>query len=236
MTDIFVTVGEDLKKRYLAAGIGKPSQYCVIPSPVDLERFVEVRRISASQRTALRATMGIPPSVSLVTAVGLLERRKRFDLAIEKLAPLLRGSNTILLICGEGPQRQELERIAAGLRVSGAVRFAGFVKDLPAIFACSDLLVHTSRVEGVPQVLIQSAAAGLPCVATEVEGLSDIPSGSVHVIDRSGNGLLSASIDALAAGRNGLIDVGALKGWSLDHIEGLRSDFYRRLGQMVSAR
>jgi glycosyltransferase involved in cell wall biosynthesis len=77
----------------------------------------------------------------------------------------------ILLIAGAGPLEQELAALARELRVR--VNFLGVREDLPALMNAADGLVLSSVVEGLPMVLLEAAASGLPCVTTDAGGARD---------------------------------------------------------------
>ena len=197
LTDVFVSVGVELRDTYLARGLGRPDRFMVVRSPVRLESFLPVRDWSPERRAAGRESLGVPAGAAVLLTVGFLERRKRHDLLLRRLRPLLRPDGAVLLVAGTGDQRPELERLAAELGVADSVRFLGHVEAVEGVFAAADLLVHTSAVEGVPQVVVQALAAGLPVVATEAEGLREVPGSPVRVVDRSGTGLLVAVEEVL---------------------------------------
>ena len=197
VTDLIVTVGEDLRRRYLQSGIGRPGQYLVVRSPVRLDAFLAVRGLDAADRGRIREAVGVPAATPVLLSVGFLEGRKRHDLVLERLRPLLASGRAHLVVAGDGDRRPGLERLAKEIGVGEAVRFLGHVDHVEELFAVADLLVHTSAVEGVPQVVLQALAAGVPVVATETEGLSEVEGASVRVVDRSGAGLPEAVAETL---------------------------------------
>jgi glycosyltransferase involved in cell wall biosynthesis len=198
VTDVIVTVGEDLRRQYLQSGIGRPEQYLVVRSPVRLEAFLGVRELDAADRGRIREAVGLPASVPVLLNVGFLERRKRQDLLLERLRPLLASGRAHLVVAGEGDRRAALVRLANEIGVAEAVRFLGHVDHVEEMFAVADVLVHTSAVEGVPQVVLQALAAGVPVVATQTEGLGEVPDAAVRVVHRSGAGLPRAVEETLA--------------------------------------
>ena len=197
MTDVMITVGEDLRRRYLHSGIGRPQQYLVVRSPVRLDAFLGVRELDGERRALTRESLGLAPRLPLLLSVGFLERRKRHDVLLRQLRPLLASGRAGLAVAGDGDQRSALERLATELGVTEAVRFLGHVDTVEELFAAADVLVHTSAVEGVPQVVLQALAAGIPVVATETEGLGEVPGAAVRVVDRSGAGLAEAVEETL---------------------------------------
>jgi glycosyltransferase involved in cell wall biosynthesis len=114
-----------------------------------------------------READGPRPQAPLALALGRLHPNKGFDLLLEALA-IARQVN--LWIAGDGPLRLKLERLAVQLGVSQRVRFLGWRDDVPALLACSDLLVCPSLHEPLGNVVIEAWSAGLPVVATASDG------------------------------------------------------------------
>ena len=239
ITDLVVPVGEGLRRRYVQNGIGRVGQYCVVRSPVRLTAFLGARELDAGRRRQVRAELGLGPSAPLLLSVGFLERRKRHDLLLRSLQPLLASGQVTLVVAGDGDRRPALERLATDLEVREAVRFLGHVDPVEELFAVADVLVHTSAVEGVPQVVLQALAAGVPVVATETEGLDEVPGAPVRVVDRSGAGLRQAVEDTLADPPPPVAPE-RLAAWSDEAVEhqiaALHSRIEARLGRAGGAR
>ena len=134
----------------------------VIPNGVDLARFApaEKRRNRSS---------------SIVTYVGRLDRQKGLSWLLDTAAVWLPElPDCDLLLVGEGPERGILEAKCRRLGLSDRVHFAGWRADIPQILAASRLLVLPSLWEGMPNVVLEAMAAGLPVVATDVEGVREL--------------------------------------------------------------
>lgn len=102
--------------------------------------------------------------------------------------------NVEFLLAGDGPLRTQLERKAAELGLQGRVRFLGDCRNITAVLASVDLSVVPSASESLSNVMLESMAAGVPVVATDVGGNRELAS--------DGRGLLVAASDeeALEAG------------------------------------
>jgi glycosyltransferase involved in cell wall biosynthesis len=143
-----------------AAGIGE-DQITVLPNPVDL----------AGVRAALQAPAGESISGPQLLAVGRLSREKGFDLLLKALAEVReRFPNVKLILVGAGHEEQALKSLCRQLGLEDAVGFAGYVDPPYAFFARTTLFVLPSRHEGMPNALLEAAAAGLPIVATPASG------------------------------------------------------------------
>ena len=109
-------------------------------------------------------------------SVGRLEAEKNPLLMAEVLAALRgAGRRWRLVVCGEGPMGDDLQRRIERLGLSGSFELRGYVAlhdGLLEIYRDSHALLHVSLTEGLPQVLLESFAAGLPVVATDVGGIA----------------------------------------------------------------
>ena len=86
------------------------------------------------------------------------------------------GHDWTFWIVGEGPQKKKLEKIIARLRPETAarIRFTGWRADLPTLLKQSDLFLLPSRYEGMPNVLLEAALAGLPVLCSRCDGVEEI--------------------------------------------------------------
>lgn len=123
-----------------------------------------------------RAALGLEPGDTAVLVAGLLNPAKGQDLALEALAaaPLAGRDEVKLLLAGHGDDLPRLEAAVARLGLGGRVRFLGWRDDLPRLMATADLLLLPSRWEGMPYAVLEAMAAGLPVVATRVDGARDL--------------------------------------------------------------
>ena len=140
----------------------------MIPNGVDYERF-------AQAEPADLTSLGIPRASRVIVTVGRLDEQKGHRFLIEALPGVLREHREArLLIVGEGPLREELQALARQLGVLDAVCFAGQRDDVPALLRASQYFVLPSLWEGMPNVVLEAMAAGVPLVATLVEGVLEL--------------------------------------------------------------
>jgi glycosyltransferase involved in cell wall biosynthesis len=115
------------------------------------------------------------PGGRIVLAAGRLSPDKGFHILIDAVpAVLARVPKARFVICGDGPQRPELERQVAAAGLAGVVVFAGFRDDLDSWMPNADLFVLPSFAEGLPNVLLEAHACGVPVVATAVGGSPEL--------------------------------------------------------------
>lgn len=129
----------------------------------------------AAERRALRGSLGATDGDLLVLMVGIMRPGKGHDQLLDALAELGAEPRMRVVLAGDGPLRQDLERRVEHLgdRVPPVV-FAGFRDDVPALMAASDLVVHPSLAEALPTALIHALAAGRAVVATDVGGTPEV--------------------------------------------------------------
>jgi glycosyltransferase involved in cell wall biosynthesis len=122
----------------------------------------------------LRHRIGIPPSALLVGAVMRLGEEKCPLLWLEIASQVRRDlPEARFLIVGDGPLRVAMEARSAEQDLAGTVFFAGHLKDSMAAIASMDMLLLTSRVEGLPNVLVEAQFLGVPAVTTPAGGAQE---------------------------------------------------------------
>jgi glycosyltransferase involved in cell wall biosynthesis len=133
-----------------------------------------------------RNVLGTPKDAPLLLALGRLHRNKAFDVLIRALAKV---PDAYLWIAGTGPEEAALKALAAEIGVAPRVVFLGWRDDTADLLATADLLVCSSRVEGLGNVVIEAWARDRPVVAARSEG-------PVHLIRDGETGLLADLEDA----------------------------------------
>jgi len=140
----------------------------VIPNGIDLDRY-------QARPPGRPESMGIPPGRRLVSYVGRLEPQKGVRWLLEAARQWLpRLPDCDLAVVGKGPERPALEAICRRQGLTDRVHFLGWRPDVPQILTASALLVLPSLWEGMPNVVLQAMATGLPVVATDVEGVREL--------------------------------------------------------------
>lgn len=117
-----------------------------------------------------------PEPFELISA-GRLVEIKGFPLMLEAIAELRRqGRNVRLTLAGDGPSRTSLEQQTLELGIADCVVFAGWKNqdELRELYSQSDIFVMSSFAEGVPVVLMEAMAIGVPCVAPRINGIPEL--------------------------------------------------------------
>lgn len=143
----------------------------VIPNGIEFARFQGLTKEKARQKLMVRH------DESIILFTGTLKSVKGLNYLIEAMSIIFRENpKARLVLIGDGPQRQNLERLARELNLAGQTSFIGRVSNesIPEYMAASDVFVLPSLSEGLPVVSLEAMASGLPIVATKIGGLPEI--------------------------------------------------------------
>jgi glycosyltransferase involved in cell wall biosynthesis len=168
----YFVVGTDLADRLAANGVAR-HRLTVVRSSLDLAPFAPP---SSAERDAARERLGLDRDRRWLCYVGSLEPRKGVLglTALREQVARTAGHDVGLLVAGDGPLRQELARKGEGPGGPGPVRLLGHVPYVADVMRAADALVLPSSAEGVPQVVVQAAACGLPFAAYRVDGVGEL--------------------------------------------------------------
>ncbi len=174
-TDLFIDVGEDLKKTYVKNGIGSADKHVVVRSGFDLSRFLKAGENRSVHKRNLLERFGLPENSILVGTAARLESRKGvryFIAAVKQICEQI--PNVYFLVAGQGREKSQLEKYGEASGLNGRLRFTGFETAIEVYLAGLDLFVLSSLWEGLPRILVQAIAVGLPVVSFRVEGVGEI--------------------------------------------------------------
>lgn len=187
--DAVVAVSEPIVQRLERRGVPR-SRIHLIPNAFD-------GAASVVERTAARERLGLPKDELTIGWVGRLSAEKGPDVFIDAI-PLLSQPLPAAAIVGSGPDEQALRECAVRHGVDERVRWLGVVPGAGALLGAFDMLVLSSRTEGIPIVLLEAAAAEVPIVATRVGGVpSMFTDYEVLLVPPDDPHALAAAIDAV---------------------------------------
>jgi glycosyltransferase involved in cell wall biosynthesis len=168
--DLVIATSIEQRQRQFA---GEPdSRVVVVPSSVP-RAFVD--RVAAVDVSKVRNDLAIDEDAFVFAVVARLSWEKGIDRAIRAMRSVGESADEVLLlVVGDGPQRGELEGLAADLELTDRIRFTGHVSDVERMLAVADAVLLTSTVpETGPIALKEAMAAGRPVIASRIGGIAE---------------------------------------------------------------
>lgn len=137
--------------------------------------------VSHIDRDSVRQKLNINRDEIFLVAVGRLVFEKGHEYLVEAMAVVVKENpRAVAGICGAGPLHDELQAQIKRLNLQHNVRLLGQWDEIPELLAASDVFVLPSRWEGLPMALLEGMMAGLPVIATRVEGVDEVVRSGEH--------------------------------------------------------
>jgi glycosyltransferase involved in cell wall biosynthesis len=185
-TDAVALVCDRARRNFVTHGIVPRGKAHVVPNGIRLNEF-QVRSVTPHER--LRQVLGLAEGAFVVGNVARLNPVKDHATLLRAFARVLENvGHAVLVVVGGGGLYDDLVALAKRLGISEKVRFLGDREDVKELLPGFDLFALSSTTEGYSISLVEACAAGLPVVATDVGGNSEIIRAGV-------NGLLVAPGD-----------------------------------------
>lgn len=165
----FVAVSETTAQTARAHREVSEGKLLVVENGVDMTRF----RPDEQARTELRHELGVGADARLIGTVGRQEQVKNPELLMRAAAPLL-GADVHLLLAGDGSLSARLSALAATLPNAESIHLVGRRDDVPRLLSALDIFALSSRAEGLPLVILEAMATGLPVASTAVGGIAEL--------------------------------------------------------------
>ena len=190
-----IAVSEQTRQQAIEEGVWE-KKITVIPNAV------KALDTSSVHRDSIRRDLGLNEGDIFILSIGRLTHQKGHEFLIQAMSKVVsRFPNVTGGICGDGPLRSQLEKQIKEADLSDYVRLLGAWEDISPLLASADIFILPSRWEGLSRALMEAMAAGLPVIATQVDGTKDL------IIDGV-NGVMvpSEDVEALADSILELID------------------------------
>jgi glycosyltransferase involved in cell wall biosynthesis len=199
--------------RDFAVAQGFPKdQTVVVPNGIDAERF----RPDEQARRAARARLGVDENDLLVGRIGRMVPQKDYPSFLRAAAEVARQRCRVRFLCvGSGPDAYErqLRGLGEELGLGDRLIWSEARDDMPAIYNALDVMVSSSAFgEGLPNVVAEAMASGVPCVVTDSGDSAWVVGNTGRVVPRGDvQAIATATIDLLDAVAGGEIDRAALR-------------------------
>jgi glycosyltransferase involved in cell wall biosynthesis len=218
ITDAIIAVA-DAHGRHLVERERFPADKVrVIYNGIDADRF------APRDRVPVRAALGISPVAPVIGILAALRPEKNHELFLVGAARIrAERPDAQFIVVGDGPQRIQLEALAAELGIAPAVHFLGTRNDVPELLAACDVVALTSHNEAAPVSILEALAVGVPVVAANVGSVSEtVIEGNTGRLFPAGNleAYVAAALELLAddKARTGMAEAGrrlVVERWSL---------------------
>lgn len=233
-SDKLIVVSKENTIKALDNGIGKESQYMVIRSGIETNKFKNLKIDKDQQRKKL----GIEPGETVVTTIGPFKPQKNLEDFIKVAAKVLtRNKNYKFLIIGDGELRPQLTLQIQSLGLTDKILLLGWRRDIAEILAVSEIFAMTSLWEGLPRSILEAMCSSLPVIANSVDGVKEIVKDGqngylvgVHDLDTMANYIIRlASSDNLRRelGSRGLSFIS--KDYDIDQMVSQQEELYMEL-------
>ncbi len=176
MINAYIGISSDLVREFKGYGFSFKKIY-YIPNGVDFDRF------SASEqkhRIRLRKELGLPEKMKIVLSVGVFDKRKNIGWLIETW-PHINQAESKYFLLAIGPQSREdadgvfldsLKKIEKSYQSN--MKIIGHVEEIENYYRAADIFILPSKNEGLPNVILEAMASGLPCLTTRASGVGDL--------------------------------------------------------------
>lgn len=170
--DLAVVVSEPLKQLLIRNRV-KPTRIVKLPNAVDRNELAE--RLDAGE---LKQSLGMEPDAPVVSVIGRLSPEKGQHVFLEAFVEVKKQLPELkALIIGDGQEKENLIRLCREAWVEEDVVFTGHVTNVGDYYPIIDLLVIPSYSEGLPNVLLEAMALGVPVVSTRVGAVGEVLEG-----------------------------------------------------------
>ncbi len=191
ITDMFLATGTAVAVEAIRREIARPEQIRTIGPAV------EGRCVPLSPATRMRARqiLDLPEHTEVIGTVGRLDFQKAPEILIDALARMSRSA--VLVWAGDGPLMDQTRRQVERMGLGDRVLLLGNRTDVPDILPAFDVFAMSSRYEGLPCVIVEAQACGIPVVATAVNAVPDVvvPGESGLLVPPGRADLLAGAID-----------------------------------------
>jgi glycosyltransferase involved in cell wall biosynthesis len=168
--DLTTNVSEAATERYIEVGATPKNKITYIPNSIDTNTFCPNPKARENLRQELKLGNNF-----VWLAVGRLEEQKDYPNLLQAFAQVVgQCPDGLLLICGRGILEDNLVKLTQELGLKNKVKFLRIRHDIPNLMNAVDAYVMSSAWEGMPIVLLEASAVGLPIVATDVSGNAEV--------------------------------------------------------------
>lgn len=169
ITDRVTAISEATRDALVAYENFSHKKIQVIYNGLDDTKFINPTHSSLKQQLGLQNCNHI---LGTIARLDPIKNQKMMINALQQI--IIHFPDTVLVIVGDGPERESLESLVSELELKGRVVFTGFREDTQLFYQIFTVFLLTSFSEGTAMTLLESMASGIPCIATDVGGNPEI--------------------------------------------------------------
>lgn len=231
-TTKIVCVCESDRAKAIASKVADEVKTVVVRNGIEVDRFAVT-----DKRGSIRSSLSVKENDFVFGNIGRLHRQKGQTILLRAFQKVVdQHSNTWLWLIGDGELRNGLELLAGRLGIAERVRFLGGRKDVADLLPALDVFVLPSLWEGQPIALLEAMAAGVPVVASNVDGIPEVVENGTSglLVDVNSVNSLASSMSTLMANsqlRSTLAHNGReriVKQFTVDHMALCMGDLYKK--------
>ena len=167
-TDVLITINQE--DYHFARKHMKAAKVEYVPGVgVDVHQIAS----ASENREDTRKMLGVTGNDFVLLSVGELSHRKNHEVVIRAVKEI-EYPRIQYFICGQGPLKDDLQKLICELGLEKQIHLLGYRTDVYNLYHAADLFVFPSYQEGLPVALMEAMAAGLPCVASNIRGNTDL--------------------------------------------------------------
>lgn len=171
LADRIIAVSDEVRDYAIHYSHIDPNKITTIANGIPLARFEHNRSAGA----LIRQEFNVPSGSPVIGIIARLTEQKDHDNFLHAAQIILQAvPETYFLIVGDGPLGESLKALAVTLGIRNSIIFCGTRQDIPSMMSAIDILVFSSRWEGLPVALLEGMASSLPVVATKVGGIPGV--------------------------------------------------------------
>lgn len=171
--DVFIAISAEIRDN-LSRRVASKSEIATIPNGVDTEKF---KPVTYDRKKDLRQELSIPQDETVVLFVGAINRRKGVHDLLKAADTLSNETKARIILCGPQLEDIDFERKQKDINRTHknvTIDYRGSVDNIEDYMRASDLFVLPSYSEGLPNVVLEAGATGLPLIGTDIGGTRDI--------------------------------------------------------------
>ena len=196
-----------IRDELLRAGFPRERIVC-FANTVDVDRF---RPATPFENAQAKGALGLSKDTAVIGTVARLVQRKGIDVLLRAFGLVRHRHRVHLIVVGDGALGEELRALAHELGIEDSISWLGFQPDPVKWLEAMDVFAFPSRLEGVPNAVLEAMGVGLPIVATSIGGVTDLlEEGSTgFLIPPDDPDALAAALDRLLSDASLRADLGS---------------------------